>query len=205
MEGGGVAGYKSTARDLGAFICFEDEAGQGLSPPKGGTWAPRGARPVVTVRGAGGGRAGIAGVACYRPGDRPHLSCQLRAYHRRKGEPKGFTWAGYRDLITATHRNLSAPLVWCWDNLNTHLAPELADFARENKAWPRVYRLPAYAPDLNPAEGVWPLLKRAMANFAAAGLDGLVRIAKRKLKKTQYRPHLTGGCLAGTGPTIEAW
>jgi hypothetical protein len=28
MEGAGVAGYKSTARDLGAFICFEDEAGQ---------------------------------------------------------------------------------------------------------------------------------------------------------------------------------
>jgi hypothetical protein len=27
-----------------------------------------------------------------------------------------------------------------------------------------------------------------MANFAAAGLDGLVRIIKRKLKKIQYRP-----------------
>jgi hypothetical protein len=130
MEGGGVAGDKSTARDLGAFICFEDEAGQGLSPPKGRTWAPRGARPVVKVRGAGGGRVSIAGVACYRPGDRPHLFYQLRACHRRKGEPKGFTWARpYRDLIIATHRNLSAPLAWCWDNLNIHLAPELADFA----------------------------------------------------------------------------
>ena len=45
VEGRGVARYKSTARDLGAFICFEDEAGQGLRPPKGRTWAPRGARP----------------------------------------------------------------------------------------------------------------------------------------------------------------
>ena len=42
--------------------------------------------------------------------------------------------------------------MWCWDNLNIHLAPELADFAAENKAWLRVYRLPAYAPDMNPAE-----------------------------------------------------
>jgi transposase len=41
---------KSTARDLGAYVCFEDEAGQGLRPPKGRTWAPRGARPVVSVR-----------------------------------------------------------------------------------------------------------------------------------------------------------
>ena len=106
----------------------------------------------MRVRGAGGGRVSIAGVACYRPGDRPHLYYHLRVHRRRKGEPKGFTWSDYRDLIIAAHHNLSAPLVWCWDNLNIHLAPELADFAAENKEWLRVYRLPAYAPDLNPAE-----------------------------------------------------
>jgi hypothetical protein len=61
LEEQGVAGHESTARDLGACLCLEDEAGQGLRPPKGRTWAPRGARPVVTVRGAGGGRVSIAG------------------------------------------------------------------------------------------------------------------------------------------------
>ncbi len=119
------------------------------------------------MRGAGGGRVSIAAVVCYRPGERPRLFCQLRAYRRRKGEPKGFTWQDYRDLIIATHRQLAAPLVWCWDNLNIHLAPELADFATENAEWLRIYRLPACAPGLNPAEGIWSLLKRAMANFAA--------------------------------------
>jgi len=94
--------------------------------------------------------------------------------------------------------------VWCWDNLNIHLAPELADFATENAEWLRIYRLPAYAPELNPAEGIWSLLKRAIANFAAPGLDYLVRIVKRKLKKIQYRPDLITGCLAATGLTIEA-
>lgn len=47
------------------------------------------------------------------------------------------------------------------------------------------------------------MLKRAIANFAAADLAGLVRIVKRKLKKIQYRPHLIDGCLAGTGLVIE--
>ena len=42
-------------------------------------------------------------------------------------------------------------------------------------------RLPAYTPDINPVEGIWSLMKRSMANFAAADLDGLVRIVKRKL------------------------
>lgn len=43
-----------------------------------------------------------------------------------------------------------------------------------------------------------------MVNFAAADLDDLVRIVKRKLKKIQYRLHLIDGCLAGTGLAIEA-
>jgi hypothetical protein len=46
--------------------------------------------------------------------------------------------------------------------------------------------------------GFWSLLKRAMANFAAADQDSLVRIIKCKLNKIQYRPHLIEGCLAGT-------
>jgi hypothetical protein len=38
-----------------------------------------------------------------------------------------------------------------------------------------------------------------LVNFAAADLDGLVRMVKRKLKRIQYRPRLIDGCLAGTG------
>ena len=58
----------------------------------------------MSVRGAGGGRVSIAGVVCYRPGDRPRLFYQLLVYRRRTGEPKGFSWQDYRDLIIATHR-----------------------------------------------------------------------------------------------------
>jgi len=63
----------------------------------------------------------------------------------------------------------------------------------------------SYAPELNPAEGVWSLLKRAIANSVVTDLRGLVRIVKRKLKKIQFRPHLIDGCLAGTGLIIEPW
>jgi len=122
-----------------------------------------------------------------------------------QGRGQGVHLAGLPGPDHPTHQQLAAPLVWCWDNLNIHLAPELTGFAAENRAWLRIYRLPAYTPDINPVEGIWSLLKRSMANFAAADLDGLVRIVKRKLKKIQYRPHLIDGCLAGTGLTLEAW
>ena len=56
-----------------------------------------------------------------------------------------------------------------------------------------------------PTEGIWSLLKRSMANFAAADLDGLVGIIKRKLKKVQYRPRLINGCLAAAGLRTEPW
>ncbi|GAA3224600.1 group II intron maturase-specific domain-containing protein [Nonomuraea helvata] len=35
---------------------------------------------------------------------------------------------------------------------------------------------PRYAPELNPAEEAWSLLRRAMTNFAVTGLPGLVRL-----------------------------
>ena len=63
--------------------------------------------------------------------------------------------------------------------------------------------MPAYAPELNPAEDVWSLMKRAIANFVAADLRGLVRIVKRRLKKIQFRPDLLASCLAETGLVIE--
>jgi hypothetical protein len=139
---------------------------------------------VVKVRGAGGGRVSIAGVACYRPGDRPHLFYQLRVYRRRKGEAKGFTWADYRDLILATHRALSAPLVWVWDNLNIHLAPELAGFAQENEAWLRIYRLPAYT---------------------AFGSNGAGTYAKRGRRSGRRRPAASSWAVPSAVPVAPAW
>nr|WP_078841435.1 transposase [Streptomyces acidiscabies] len=198
-----MAAGKTTAEHLGAYVCFEDEAGQGLRPPKGRTWARRGARPVVRVRGRGSGRVNVAGAVCFRSGHRAHFFYRLHVCRGRRGESKTFAWSDYRDLIEAVHQQLDAPLVWCWDNLNVHLDARLTRYVEEHSDWLTVFQMPAYAPELNPAEGVWSLLKRSIANFVAADLDGLVRIVKRRLKKIQFRPHLLIGCLTATGLTIE--
>ena len=50
------------AAATGAYICFEDEAGQSLRPPKARTWARREHTPVVTVSAKGLGRVSAAGA-----------------------------------------------------------------------------------------------------------------------------------------------
>jgi transposase len=52
-----------------------------------------------------------------------------------------------------------------------------------------VFWLPAYAPDLNPVEGMWSALKRGvLANLAVASFGHLVQVIRRGLKKIQYQP-----------------
>jgi hypothetical protein len=63
MEAGDLAGNKRTAADLGAWLVFQDESGQGLRPPKGRTWGRRGHTPVVRVTGASQQPAGVVGCA----------------------------------------------------------------------------------------------------------------------------------------------
>ncbi|MFF6984307.1 hypothetical protein ACFZAV_43110 [Streptomyces sp. NPDC008343] len=73
MEEGDLAAGKSAAAERGAWIVFEDEAGQSMTPPRARTWGRIGQTPVVRVRGRGSGRVSMAGMACYKPGQRSRL------------------------------------------------------------------------------------------------------------------------------------
>nr|WSX54155.1 transposase [Streptomyces sp. NBC_00974] len=203
MAEGGLAAGKSVAAARGAWLAFEDEAGQSLRPPRARTWGRIGQTPVVRVRGRGSGRVSMAGMTCFREGERSRMFYSFHVYRSRKGEPKGFTWRDYRDLIVRAHIQLGAPVVLVWDNLRAHLMPQMRAFIEANADWLTVFQFPSYSPDLNPQEGFWALVKRTIGNLAAADLDQLARAVKRSLKQIQYRPQLVDGCLAGTGLTMD--
>ena len=65
--------------------------------------------------------------------------------------------------------------------------------------WLRVYQLPGYAPELNPAENIWSSLNRSMPSLAPSTITDLARIAKNRLKGRQYTPTLIDGFPAATG------
>jgi hypothetical protein len=113
---------KRTAADLGAWLVFEDESGQGLRPPKGRTWSRRGRTPVVRVAAANGPRLSLAALVATKPGHRPRLI--YRTHRGRRGaRRKGFTETDYAALLDAAHQQLGGPIVLVWDNLNSHNKP----------------------------------------------------------------------------------
>ncbi|MEU6774768.1 transposase [Streptomyces sp. NPDC046759] len=174
-----------------------------MTPPRARTWGRIGQTPVVRVRGRDSGRVSMAGMTCYKPGERSRLIYAIREYRGRKDEPKGFGWRDFRDLIVRARLQLGGPIVLVWDNLRLHLTAGMRTFIETNAEWLTVFHLPTYAPDLNPQEGIWSLVKREIGNLAAADLTQITRAVKRRLKRIQYRPELVDGCLATTGLTLE--
>jgi len=197
-----VAGGKTVAAQRDAWICFEDEAGQTLRPPKARTWGRRGHTPTVPVSGKGSGRISIAGLVCVKPGQRSRFIYRTIIHRGRKGERRSFAETDYIALLDAAHQQLHAPIVAIWDNLNTHTSVAMRQLIAA-RDWLHVIRLPAYAPDLNPTEGAWSHLKRSITNLAVYGLDHLQAIIKHRLKRIQYRPDLIDAFFTHTGLTLK--
>nr|WP_328707560.1 transposase [Streptomyces sp. GS7] len=93
----------------------------------------------------------------------------------------------------------------CWYGTTCawHLTKSLREFVEANSGWLTVFQLPTYAPDLNPQEGVWFLVKRDIGDLAAACLDQITWAVKHRLKQIQCRPDLVDGCLAATGLIMD--
>ncbi|WP_443075642.1 transposase [Streptosporangium sp. NBC_01469] len=64
----------------------------------------------------------------------------------------------------------------------------------------RLPTLPTYAPDLNPVEGVWSVLRRTtQANRAFTDPHDLITAIRQGLRRLQHRHDILDGCLIGTG------
>jgi hypothetical protein len=165
VAGGDLARDKRMAADLDAWLCFEDESGQGLRPPKVRTWGRGGLTPVVKGTAQGSKRVSVAALVCVRPGSRARLIYRIHlgrghGKHRRKG----FDKTDYARLLDAAHQQLPGPIVLVWDNLPTHLSGKMRQLIAA-RSWLMVFQLPAYAPELNPVEGIWSSMKRCRIEF----------------------------------------
>lgn len=168
-----------------------------MNPALRTTWAPRGHTPRITAS-VSHRKTSMAGWCCYRTGRAPRLMFSLR--------PGGhFTAADFPRLLRRLHRFLNTKVILVWDNLTGHVRDHtVLAFLRANAHWLTVCQLPGYAPELNPAEGLWGELKNGpLANLTARTLDEVTTTARHALRLAQYQPALLNGFLAETGLTMN--
>jgi len=120
--------------------------------------------------------------------------------HIQEATVTGETVVGFlRQLL----RQIRGPLLVVWDGASIHHGQAVKDFLAQGAAARlQLERLPAYAPELNPAEGVWNLLKRGeLKNRCCQTLDDLrweLGLAIHRLQRQRDRTRLRG-CAAQCG------
>lgn len=104
-------------------------------------------------------------------------------------------------FLKQVHRQLGTKLLVIWDGSPIHRSAEVKSFLAEGGTRSiRLEPLPPYAPDLNPDEGVWQLLKTVeMRNLCCADFDHLYRQLYLAIRRLRRKPHLLQTCFAGAG------
>lgn len=92
-------------------------------------------------------------------------------------------------------------MVLIWDGAPIHRRQVIKEFLA-NGAAQRIHleRLPAYAPELNPDEGVWQQLKGVeLRNMCCFDLPHLRAELRDAVKRVRRKPRILKGCFAGAG------
>ncbi len=169
-------------------VVFVDESGFYLLPFVTRTYAPRGQTPVL-----------------HAPLTRDHLSvisgvtAEGRLFTHI--QEQAFTGEGIVTFLRQLLRQIPGTLTVVWDGAMIHRCRAVKDFLAAGAAarlW--LERLPGYAPELNPDEGVWNLLKRGeLANRCCRDRDELRWELRLAIRRLQRRPHLLQGCVRQIG------
>jgi hypothetical protein len=135
------------ARRRRAVIVFWDESGASLLPVTRRSWAPRGNTPVIRHH-FNWKRCSMAAAICYGS----HGGGAEVAFHHQHGAYDTDTLIGALEELRRFLGGQKATLVW--DGLPAHRSLAMAAWLRGQRSWLATERLPAYAPELNPVEGL---------------------------------------------------
>lgn len=98
-------------------------------------------------------------------------------------------------------REVSGRMVIIWDGAPIHRSHTIQKFLA-NGAARRLHleRLPAYAPELNPGEGLWHQLKGVeLRNLCCVDIPHLRGELRDAVKRVRRKPRILKGCFAGAG------
>jgi hypothetical protein len=194
-----VAADQKGAAKKRAWLVFFDESGVSLLPVTRRTWSPRGVTPILRHR-ATWKRASMAGALGYHAADPtrgPRLCFALK--------PDSYDTVSLIEVLTQLGGFYAGErVVLLWDGLGAHWSYSMCDWVATQTAWLTVERLPAYAPELNPVEGLWANLKAVeLANFAGDQLVEVADTTERGVRRVCDDQQLVWSFMAHTGLTLD--
>lgn len=152
------------------------------------TYAPCGQTPILSVKLSREHLSAIGGIT---PDGRLFMQMQDHAYSAEEV-------VGFLRLLL---RKIPGKLLVIWDGAPIHRAKVIKDFLKRGAAKRlQVERLPGYAPELNPQEGVWNLLKRReLKNVCCCELSQVADELRRAKERLRHRRPVLRQCFAHAG------
>lgn len=185
MGGREVASAKKRAIAEDRTILFIDESAFYLLPGVVRTWAPRGETPILRCTLTYDHYSVISAITLTGA---LYLAMQTEAF-------KSKTVIAFLEQLLAA---IAGKLLIIWDGATIHRSKAIKEFLAAGAA-ERIWleRLPAYAPDLNPDEGIWHYLKHVeLKNVCCQDLPQLGQHLLAATDRLKAKPQIITACFA---------
>ncbi len=188
---GRLARDKKGAQEHGARLAFLDESGFSERPPVRTTWSPKGVTPVIRHHFNWKRINAFGVITCNPDGSDPDL---LLSWQKESIDAESVA-----RFLTELKKQTEGPLVLLWDGLPAHRSKVVKVHINAEQDWLTVRRLPAYAPELNPVEGLWSALKgKDLANFCSDTIEQVADRLDQGVDRIRSDESILRGFLAGS-------
>jgi transposase len=181
-----MAGHQKGAAAQRQTILFIDESGFYPLPSVVRTYAPMGQTPILREWWT---RDHLSAISAISPEGKLYFSCQDRAFNSED------VVAFLEHLL----REVPGRMVIIWDGAPIHRS-HVVKACLAHGAAHRIHleRLPAYAPELNPGEGLWAHLKGVeLRNVCGFNLPHLRAELRDAVKRVRRKPRLINAFFRG--------
>lgn len=152
------------------------------------TFAPRGKTPVLRERWTRDHLSAISGITIK---GKLYMMVQEMAYQS----------TDVVRFLRHLHRHIPGKVLVLWDGAPIHRSKVIKGFLAAGAArWLRLEQLPAYAPELNPDEGVWHYLKGVeLKNLTCQHLPQLHTELRKAKERLRHKQNVIRACFARPG------
>ena len=188
MAGAALARNQKKAIAEERTLVFIDQSGFYLLPGVVRTYAPVGQTPIIRAPLTRDHLSAMGGVT---PTGKLYLMVQERAYRGR-------------DVVRFLKhllQHIPGKLLIIWDGAPIHRSQAVKDYLSRGAAW-RIHleQFPGYAPELNPAEGIWNYLKGVeLKNLCCQSISHLNYELRKAKERLRHKTDVILGCIKQPG------